>query len=103
MEKHGMVLTFPLLSVIGDASYILYLAHESVASMMLKLLKRAGLLEAIPHVPLYLGIYVTTVVTCVVGYLLVEAPLLKRLRALMLSRKARISAVQDPQPASSNA
>lgn len=103
IEKHGMILAAPLLSLIGDASYMLYLAHESVASMMLKLLKAAGLLNIIPHVPLYLGIYVVTVVACVIGYLLVEAPLLRKLRALLVRPRTATPPLQDQKTARSNA
>ncbi len=95
MEKHGMVLTLPFLSLIGDASYILYLAHESVASMMLKLLKKVVLLTSIPHVPLYLGILVATIAACVIAYLLVEAPLLRLLRTLLIGRKTAAPPVRD--------
>lgn len=91
VERSGVALSFPPLSLIGDASYTLYLAHESLESTLLKVALRLHLLEAVDHRVLYIMILAITIAISVLIHLIIEVPLLARLRGwagMTASKKA---------------
>src|SRR3546814_19034186 len=79
-EKNRTVTGLAILKLIGDASYLLYLAHESIVSTLLKLGATAGILTAVAPQVLYIFIFVVPVTSSIVGYKLIEAPTLRFLR-----------------------
>src|SRR3546814_3720940 len=85
-EKNRPVTGLAILKLIGDASYLLYLAHESIVSTLLKLGAKAGILTAVAPEVLYIFIFVVTVTSSIVGYKLIEAPPLRFLQI----RKAHV-------------
>jgi peptidoglycan/LPS O-acetylase OafA/YrhL len=89
MERQGQLLSVPLLALIGDASYTLYLSHESVGSTFLKVMSRLGVLTQIDPRLIYFAIYLAMVVFAVAFYWTVERPMLRALRGLFAERRSQ--------------
>jgi peptidoglycan/LPS O-acetylase OafA/YrhL len=80
LEEAGRFAVPAWLVLIGDASYSLYLLHESVSGLLLKIAIKLQLDSALGPKLLYLAVIAGTVALCCLAYLLVEKPLLKLLR-----------------------
>lgn len=76
LERYGRIRESVLLAAIGNASYTLYLCHENIGALALKLAVRVGLARWLDHHVLYCLIVVGIVVFSLVVYRYVEAPLL---------------------------
>lgn len=95
LEHDGWVREVPLLGLVGNASYTLYLSHESVESTLMKLAARAGLLRTLDPRILYLVIFAGAVASAIGFYLIVERPLLRAVRHVFGTRARRPSG--DPE------
>ncbi|HEX7855741.1 MAG TPA: acyltransferase [Sphingobium sp.] len=80
MERFGKGLNARALCLLGDASYVLYLCHENVGSLMMKILMKTKLLAQINHELVFLGIVAATIVFAIIVHRLIERPLLDWLR-----------------------
>lgn len=89
VERSGLSLRLRPLGLIGDASYSLYLTHESVESVLLKIARRTQLLDRVDHHVLYVVILAITVAAGVVVYRVIEAPLLAAIRRLTVRITSR--------------
>ncbi|QGZ42608.1 peptidoglycan/LPS O-acetylase OafA/YrhL [Pseudoduganella flava] len=79
-ERAGRVRVPRWLVAIGNASYSLYLIHEHVAGVLLKVAMRSGLYQyAGPHAT-YLVVVAGTTLGGITAYRLIERPLLSLLR-----------------------
>lgn len=86
LEKAGTSFNFPLLLLIGDASFILYLTHENVQSMCLKLMERLAPGFLTPAV-IYAAILLLCVLLAVALYTHIEQRTLNVLKRLLLVRR----------------
>jgi exopolysaccharide production protein ExoZ len=93
-EKAGRLAVPALLVFIGNATYSLYLIHESVSGLLLKVLMRSGVYTALGSAITYGLVLAATVAGGCVAYLLVERPLLAALRRR--DTAAKRPAVQPP-------
>lgn len=76
---------FPaLLVLLGDASYTIYLLHESIIGRLTKGAERLGLYAHVNGVVVYLVIFVATALLGILAYLSVEKPLLAFTRRQLL-------------------
>lgn len=85
-EAAGRIRSPGLLTLIGDASYSIYLLHLPVQGVVLKILLKINLPAMIGGVGTYFVGLTSTVVVGVIAYLIVEKPLMGILRARSLSR-----------------
>lgn len=90
LERFGRIGDSRLLAAIGDASYTLYLCHENVGAIALKIAVRIGLTRWLDHHVLYGLIVVGTVVFSLAVYRFVEAPLLRWARHWYAGRRAAL-------------
>ncbi len=67
--------------MLGDASYSIYLTHESVASLLLKIANSLRLPELVSREILYVAVFVCTTAAGVVAYLIIERPVLRMVRS----------------------
>lgn len=95
LEQAGR-LSAPLwLVFIGDASYTLYLLHESVSGLLLKVSMRLRLHQVLGPELLYGAVIVGTVALCCLAYVLLERPLLNLLRKVKVRRPATLAQPQS--------
>lgn len=73
--------TRPVVGLLGDASYALYLLHIPIISVLCKLGVRLGVASPAAVVALFAGIFVACVAASVAFYWVVERPLLRRFRS----------------------
>lgn len=78
-QEHGLP-EIPLLGMIGDASYSLYLSHESIASALLKIATKLGAGRMVDPRLIYVAILVAMVLFALIFYRCVERPLLAMAR-----------------------
>lgn len=76
-----------VLTLIGDASYSIYLLHENIESNGLKILKKLSLLDRLSGEAVYALIYACTLAAGTAAYLLIEKPMRDRLRSRILPRR----------------
>jgi exopolysaccharide production protein ExoZ len=87
LETNAPVQTIPVLSFLGAASYSIYLTHELIQSVLLKLMMKIGLIEAgYLNTSFALNIVATVALGCL-AYLVVEKPLLDIARKLLPQHK----------------
>jgi exopolysaccharide production protein ExoZ len=79
-EGAGRFTVPAFLVFMGNATYSLYLVHESVSGLLLKVLIRSGAYDALGGALAYAAVLVATVGAGCLAYLLVEKPLLAALR-----------------------
>lgn len=82
-ERGGLRAGGPLLVLLGDASYSLYLTHPFVTQASEHVARRLGLLSAATSVPLLLLVYLHACALAILTYRHVEGPLGRRARALL--------------------
>jgi len=82
-------LNFGPLVLIGDASYTLYLIHEPVSQVVLKVLAKVGL--RVPADLTFVATIVLTTAACVAAYTLIERPLNAILRGSSKPFGSRLS------------
>lgn len=80
-ERHGLRLPLGPLAFLGDASYTLYLLHTLVMGAVLKALSKLGA-GALGPQAVYLLAFAGTTALCCAAFVLIERPLLGRLRRL---------------------
>jgi len=80
LEKAGLLRVPEFLFFIGNASYTIYLAHESLESLLLKIALASGFHRAVGGEVTYLLVVALTIALGCVAYLLVEKPLLAILK-----------------------
>ena len=74
-------LRLPLwLGIVGDASYSIYLLHEHVENYSLRALMKIGVAPAAAPLSVYLAVLAITVGGGCAAYVMLERPLLRRLR-----------------------
>jgi exopolysaccharide production protein ExoZ len=84
IEKCRNLYVPAFLILIGDASYTIYLTHSAMQGMLLKTAVRLGIMEiADPHFIYIIIIIITTFAGCA-AYKIVEAPLLKFSRGVII-------------------
>lgn len=86
LEREGRMIEIPGLGMLGNASYTLYLSHESVGSALLKILSKLGLMSGVDHRLLYVVVLGALIFFAVAFYWAVERPMLLHLRRLFESR-----------------
>jgi peptidoglycan/LPS O-acetylase OafA/YrhL len=80
LEERGLVRVPAILALIGDASYSIYLTHEHVASLGIKILLRLHMERLLGREGIYLLVIVATATAGTMLYLILEKPLVRRLR-----------------------
>jgi peptidoglycan/LPS O-acetylase OafA/YrhL len=85
LEQQGRIVAGPLLRLLGDASYSIYLIHFTMFSAMAKLFARLHLLHALPAAIWYATMLALACSGGIALHLLVEKPLIGLLRARALS------------------
>ncbi|MBX8827143.1 acyltransferase [Ochrobactrum sp. SFR4] len=87
-EKNGLRTTrFKILSLIGDASYTIYLTHLAFLGLFSKvMIKISAYVSFSPHF-IYLAVFSATIIAGCLLYWFLERPLLQYCRTLMNSRK----------------
>lgn len=80
LELRGRWQSVPLLEVLGDASYSIYLLHEHVENYSLRAFAKLGLDRMIPHELIFLIVLAITAWAGYWAYRLVEQPMLNVLR-----------------------
>jgi len=80
LERAGWLRAPRALAFTGDASYSLYLLHLPFSGVLLKLAVKGGALQALGHETTYLLVLAGTVALSCAAYVLVERPLVRRLR-----------------------
>ncbi len=86
LERAGALPTSNWLGHVGDASYTLYLAHESVMSALLKIISKVGALRAVAPALIYVVVFSGAVVFALIFYRLVERPLTRSLQLALLRK-----------------
>jgi exopolysaccharide production protein ExoZ len=79
-EGAGRFAVPAVLVFMGNATYSLYLVHESVSGLLLKVLIRSGAYDALGSALTYFAVLAVTVAAGCLAYVLVEKPLLAALR-----------------------
>ncbi|NJC33722.1 peptidoglycan/LPS O-acetylase OafA/YrhL [Sphingomonas jejuensis] len=79
-EANGLRMSFPGLSLVGDASYSIYLTHVTMQTYLALIAAKLGLFTMLPGWAAYIGILVAGTLVGIMAYLLVEKPLLRLLR-----------------------
>jgi peptidoglycan/LPS O-acetylase OafA/YrhL len=74
----------PLLALVGDASYSIYLLHAHLEPWLLRRCDRLRLMETTPPEMLYIGVLTATVIAGCAVHLLIEKPILTILRRWLL-------------------
>lgn len=92
LELFGKVKAPPVLVLLGDASYSIYLIHGVTLAAGAYILNRLAIPSLLPPLPVYLALVVGSVVAGVVVHLWVERPLLSSLRHLRGGRRAKVPA-----------
>lgn len=87
METAGLLASPRLLTYIGNASYSIYLTHEALEGLLLKIALKTGLLQRVGPETTFVMTAVGTVALGCLAYAVVEQPLLAWLR----NRKASAS------------
>ncbi|WP_161489704.1 acyltransferase family protein [Sphingobium yanoikuyae] len=87
LERLGWRPSGSWLLMLGDASYTLYLSHESVGSTALKIVKKLRVADFIDQRIIYFAILSAMIVFALVFYRLVEKPLLDQMRKVLRRRK----------------
>ncbi len=87
-EKSGLrTARFKILSLIGDASYTIYLTHLAFLGLFSKvMIKISAYVSFSPHF-IYLAVFSATIIAGCLLYWFLERPLLQYCRTLMNSRK----------------
>lgn len=80
LELHGAWVDVPLLGLLGDASYSVYLLHEHAENYALRIAARLHLHEVLAPGLLYLLVLAATAAVGVLAFRVVEKPLLGWLR-----------------------
>ncbi|CAN5160371.1 acyltransferase [soil metagenome] len=84
-ERSG-TLPFPaLLSLLGGCSYVLYLVHGILISILIRLFAITPL-DAIPHALAFLLMIAISIAAAIAMHLYIEKPVMARLRARLLPR-----------------
>lgn len=83
-------LKLPVIAFIGDASYTIYLAHESVMGVFMKLFLALAKIAHLPRELVYCLVLVATIGAGCALYKWVEVPLLRFCRSLLLKRPAAV-------------
>lgn len=81
LERRGRLRVPASLCLVGDASYSLYLIHLPLLSVLAKLMVAAGLRGVVPPIVSYVLLVTVVVLAGVAFHLIVERPLLRRLKA----------------------
>ncbi|MDP4552611.1 acyltransferase [Alkalihalobacillus macyae] len=85
------------LSLLGDASYSVYICHGPIIQFFLLLLSKFRFYEKTGHF-IYMSIIIClTTLTCIGIYLLVERPMTKFLRKYIVKRSASLHLGQSPE------
>lgn len=90
-ERAGRFAVPAFLVFIGNATYSLYLVHEQVSGLLLKVLIRSGLHAQLGGALTYVLVLAATVAGGCIAYLLVERPLLAVLRGRHRAARRRPS------------
>jgi len=97
LERAGQLKVPEFLFFIGNASYTIYLAHESLESLLLKIAIASGFHRTFGGEATYLLVLVFAILLGCVAYLLVEKPLLAFLkRRHKRSNPRRAPAIPEP-------
>ncbi|HEY8572367.1 acyltransferase [Phenylobacterium sp.] len=88
IERHGPVPSMRPLQALGDASYSLYLIHGLAISAVFRALQMVGLTNPIL---LFAASIVAGVIAGLIGYHLVEKPMMKLFKTGMAARRERPS------------
>ncbi|TCQ03015.1 acyltransferase [Sphingomonas sp. PP-CC-3A-396] len=84
LERAGIAVRHGLLLLLGDASYSLYLTHPFVTQAISMFATRTSSRSTITSILLLLSTYVAVCIVAVVTYRLIERPLSRRARQLLL-------------------
>ena len=90
-ETQGSRILNPALSLIGNASYSLYLTHENFELALLRIFSKFHLFQKLGHTTCFAIIITTTVISGIGIHLTIEQPILKRLRALLVRKPPYIT------------
>nr|WP_267874514.1 acyltransferase [Duganella fentianensis] len=95
LEQSGRLHVPGILLHIGNASYTIYLIHEALEGLLLKMVIRSGIYGAIGAHASYLLVLAGVIALGCLAYLLVERPVLNFLRRRLLAgrNKARAAAL----------
>lgn len=80
VEASGRRMTLPGLSLVGNASYSIYLTHVTMQTYSALVVARLGLFDLLPGWVAYAGIFVGVTIIGILAYLVVERPLLALFR-----------------------
>jgi exopolysaccharide production protein ExoZ len=87
LELAARTLHLPVLALLGDASYTIYLSHEQVETHLMRILSHLKLDGFMTPAPTFISVLaVTAAIGCVV-HLFVEKPMLTWLRSATLFRR----------------
>jgi exopolysaccharide production protein ExoZ len=92
LERNGRFTEIPWLSIIGSASYVLYLTHIVVMTGILKLAYLTGLVRLLGFPVLYILVFVLTTACAVLIHLRIEKPMQRFFASRFTSRKPSIQA-----------
>lgn len=93
LEKNGRVTVPKWLVLVGNASYSLYLIHEQVQGLVLKVCLKLGIYQTLGAAFCYVLAMLGCIVAGVVAYKLIEEPLLAALRRWEKRREAAAEVV----------
>lgn len=86
----------PVLSLLGDASYAIYLIHDHLETHLLRLLFRINAEEWLPQAAIFAFVMLVVAMSGVVVHLVIERPLLRLLRERLLpARQSEILITAD--------
>ncbi len=88
LERYGWKPNAAGLLALGNASYALYLSHESVGSTAFKILIKLGIFQRVDHRILYFAILAGMVVFALLFYRFVEEPMLRALRQVVKVKRS---------------
>jgi len=86
-EKGGWAVKQGIGTLIGDASYSIYLVHSAVISVAVVVIAKLGLQNTLPHWLMFFPVLAGSILAGVLAHLLVEKPILKALRKWQPRRK----------------
>lgn len=101
VERVRGAIAMPLLTLIGNASFMLYLTHENVQSTAIKLLYYFGAYNSLDERIVFCIIMLASVGAGIVGYVLIEKPMLRWLRGRLMGRRGQAPLKPSPGMGSS--